>query len=167
VAFRPAQIHAQEHLGPVGGFGAAGTGADRQQGGALVVLPREQQRRAFTGEVGLERRRVAVELGFELGIGSLGQQVDGGKEVVGAAEKPFPQRNLLAQPVGFAEDLLRGPLIVPEARLLGQCVELADAIVFGREVKASPRSLGSARPGRGWRMRPPSSGPGDPGAGSA
>ena len=34
------------------------------------------------------------------------------------------------------------------------------------EVKDAPRSTGSVQPGRGWRTRPPSSGPGDPGAGS-
>jgi hypothetical protein len=62
---------------------------------------------------------------------------------------------------------LCGALIVPEARLLGQLLEIGDASVLGRKVKASPRSRESARPGRGWRRRPPSSGPGDPGAGSA
>jgi hypothetical protein len=167
VAFRPAQVHPQQHLGPVGGLCAARTGADRQEGGALVVLTGEQQRGPFAREGGFESRGITLELGLQLGIGSLGEEVDGSEEVVSAAEQSFPQGDLLAQPVGFAEDLLRGSLIVPEARLLGQYVELADASVFGREVKASPRSLGSARPGRGWRMRPPSSGPGDPGAGSA
>ena len=118
-------------------------------------------------KLGLEGRGVAFELGLELGVGCLVEQVDGGEEVVRPPEEALPQGDLLAQPVSLAKDLLCGALIVPEARLLGQLLELGDASVLGRKVKASPRSRGSARPGRGWRRRPPSSGPADPGAGSA
>jgi hypothetical protein len=167
VALSPAQVHPQEHLSPVGGLGAARTGTDRQQRGTVVVLTGEQQRGPFAGEVRLERRSVPVELGLELGVGCFGQQIDGRQQVVGAPEESFPQRNLLAQAVGLAKDFLSGALIVPEARLLGQRVELTDAFALGRKVKASPRSRGSARQGPGWRRRPPSSGPGDPEGGSA
>jgi hypothetical protein len=167
VALGPAQIHAQEHLGPVGRLGATRAGADREQRRTLVVLAREQQGRPLTREVLLEAGRVAVELGFQLGIGRLGKQVDRRQQVVDATEQPLPQGSLLTQAVSLAKDLLRGALIVPEARFLGQRVKLSDAVAFCREVKASPRSLGSARRGRGWRRRPPSSGPEDPGAGSA
>ena len=167
VPLGPAQVHPQQHLRPVGRLGPAGAGADREQRGTLVVFAGEQQRGPFAAEARLESGGVAFELGLELGVGGLREEVDGGEEVVGSPEEAFPQRDLLAQPVGLAEDLLSGALIVPEARLLGQRVELCDSSVLGRKVKASPRSRGSARPGRGWRRRPPSSGPADPGAGSA
>jgi len=72
----PAQVHAQEHLGPVGRFRAAGTGADRQDGRALVVLAREQQRRSLAGEIDLQGCYVPVELGLELGVGALVEQLE-------------------------------------------------------------------------------------------
>ena len=52
VALGPAQVHAQEHRGPVGGFGAARAGADRQQGTTLVVFAPEQQLAADLQVVG-------------------------------------------------------------------------------------------------------------------
>jgi hypothetical protein len=73
MAFRPAQVHPQEHLGPVGRLGAAGAGADRQERGALVVLPGEEERGALASEIGVEARGVAIELGLELGVRGLGK----------------------------------------------------------------------------------------------
>jgi hypothetical protein len=130
------------------------------------VLAREQQGRALTGEIGVERGGVAVELGLELGVGRLGDELDCGLEVGRAGIERRPRVDLGAQCVSLAEDLLGGALVVPEARVECQGVELCDALAFGVEVKGAPRSTGSVRPGRGWRTRPPSSGPGDPGAGS-
>src|SRR6185503_21042279 len=40
MALGPAQVHPQEHLGPVGRLGATRARADREQGRALVVLAR-------------------------------------------------------------------------------------------------------------------------------
>ena len=133
---------------------------------ALVVLAGEQQGRAFAAEVLLERRRVALELGFELGVGRLVEQLERGLEVVGAGQQVPPRVDLGAQAVGLAEDLLGGALVVPEPGFLGQRLELGDPLRLGVEVKDAPRSTGSVRPGRGWRTCPPSSGPGDPGAGA-
>ncbi len=50
--FGPAQVHPQEHLGPVGGLGAPGAGTDREQGRPIVVLAGEQQRGALAAIVG-------------------------------------------------------------------------------------------------------------------
>ena len=38
-ALRPAQVHAQQHLGPVLGLGAAGAGMDGDDGVFVVVFP--------------------------------------------------------------------------------------------------------------------------------
>ena len=43
VPLGPAQVHAQQHLGEVGGVDATGAGADGHDGLALVVLPRQQR----------------------------------------------------------------------------------------------------------------------------
>jgi hypothetical protein len=166
VALRPAQVHPEQHLGPVGRLGPARPGADREDRRTVVVLTGEQQGRPFTGEVRLERGGIALELGLQVGIGRLVQELDRRLEVGGAGQQVTPGVELGAETVGLAQDLLGVTLIVPEAGFLGQCLELGDALGLGLEVKDAPRSTGSVRPGRGWRSCPPSSGPGDPGAGS-
>jgi hypothetical protein len=149
VALGPAEIHPQQHLGPVGRLGAACACADRQDRRALVMLTGEQERRPLAAEVGLERGRIAVDLGHEIGIVGFGEQLDGGFEILCAGVEPVPCLDLGSKSVGLAKDLLGGPLVVPEARLEGQCVELGDAFLFGLEVKVAPRSTGSALRGRG------------------
>ena len=166
VPLRPAEVHPQEHLGPVGRLGAAGAGADREEGGALVVLTREEQRRPLAREVGLERGGIAFELGLELGVRRLVQELDRGQQVVGAHQEVAPRRHLAAEAVGLAQDLLRGAAVIPEPGFLGQRLDLGDSGFLRLEVKDAPRSTGSVRPGPGWRTLPPSSGPADPGAGS-
>jgi hypothetical protein len=131
------------------------------------VLSGEQQCRSLTPEFRLERRDIPVQLGFELGIGGLVQQLDRDLEVVGARQQAAPGVELGAERIGLAKDLLRSALVIPEAGLERQRVELGDAFGLGVEVKGAPRSTGSVRPGRGRRRCPPSSEPGDPGAGSA
>ena len=49
--FRPAQIHAQQHLRPILGFGAAGAGVDAEDGGAAIMRTAEGQ---------LQTRRLAI-----------------------------------------------------------------------------------------------------------
>ena len=131
------------------------------------MLAGEQEGGPFPAEVGLEGGGVALDLRLELGVGRLIEQLDGGFEVGRARLEFLPQGDLGAEAVGLAEDLLGGSLVVPEARCQGQRVEFGDACLLGVEVKDAPRSPGSVRPGPGWRTRPPSSGPGDPGAAAA
>jgi hypothetical protein len=128
------------------------------------MLAGEQQRGPFAGEVGLQTGRVTIQLRLELRVGGFGEELDGRLEVRGARRQVLPEGDLGAQAVGLAEDLLGDALVVPEAGLLGQFVELGDAGSLRLEVKDAPRSTGSVRPSRGWRTCPPSSGPGDPGA---
>jgi hypothetical protein len=89
--FRPAQVHPQEHLRPVGRLGAAGSRADGQQRRTLVVLAGEQQGGPLAPEIGLEPCRVAVELGGKLRVGGLVEQLDGGEQVVDAVQEALPQ----------------------------------------------------------------------------
>src|SRR4051812_20888237 len=64
----PAEIHPDEHLGPVRRFGAAGAGADRQEGAPLVVFAAEQELRPLAREVGFECPGLAIELRRQLGV---------------------------------------------------------------------------------------------------
>jgi hypothetical protein len=159
VAFGPAEVHPQQHLGPVGGFGASGAGADREQRGALVVLAGEQQLRPLAQEVALEARIAVRQLGLELGVGGLVEQGNEGLELLGAAFELAPALDLGAQDVGPAEDLLGVVPVVPESGRAGQPFELCELRVLGREVKAAPRSTGSARPGLGRTRSPSTSDP--------
>jgi hypothetical protein len=47
------------------------------------MLAGEEQCGAFPAELGLERGRIAFQLGLEIGVGGLVEQLDGGLEVVG------------------------------------------------------------------------------------
>jgi hypothetical protein len=131
VTLGPAEIHPQEHLRPVGGFGAAGARADREKGRPLVVLPGEEQRRPLPPEVCLERRGITLELGLELGVGGFLEQLDRSKQVVGASRQISPGGCFAPNAVGFAEDLLRGSAVVPETRLLGLGLDLCDSGFLG------------------------------------
>jgi hypothetical protein len=121
----------------------------------FVVLAREQQRRPLPREVLLECGGVALELRLKLRIGGFGEQLDRRLEIGRACLEAAPQVDLGSQAIRLAEDLLGAALVVPEAGLEGQRVELRDAIGLRVEVKAAPRSTGSDRPGRGRRTRPP------------
>jgi hypothetical protein len=131
------------------------------------VLAREQEGGPLATEVPLEGGGVPLELGLELGVRCLGEQLDGRLEVRCAGEDVPPQGDLGPEAIGLAEDFLGVALVVPEPGLLGQRVELGDAVLFRLEVKDAPTSTGSVQRGRGWRTRPPSSGPADPGAATA
>jgi hypothetical protein len=149
---RPPEVHPEEHLGPVGRLCPAGPGTDRQDRAAAVVLTAEEQGRPFATEVPIERRRGPLQLCGELRIAGLLDELEGGEEVVDAGLEPAPQLDLGTEAVGLAEDLLGASLVVPEAGLAGQRLELGDPAFFRRKVKDAPRSTGSARPGRGpWR----------------
>jgi hypothetical protein len=150
----PAEVHPEEHLRPVRGLGAAGAGADRQDRGLLVVLAREQELGPLAIEVPPEGLALTIALGDELGVSRFLDQLAEGLEVRRAGEEPGPQLDLGAEGVGFAKDLLRRPLVVPEGGRAGQALELGESLLSGWEVKDAPRSTGSARPGRGRRQRP-------------
>jgi hypothetical protein len=113
----PAEVHPQQHLGPVSCLRSAGAGADREERAPLVVLAREQERRPLAAEVGLEGGCLLIQLNGELGVARLLDELENGEEVVSAGFEAPPQLDLGSEPAGLAEDLLGGPLVVPEAGL--------------------------------------------------
>jgi hypothetical protein len=90
VALRPAEVHPEEHVGPVGRLGTAGPGADREDRAALVVLTREQEGGPLAIEVGLERRRRRIELGGQLGVAGFLDELEIRKQVVDAGLEAPP-----------------------------------------------------------------------------
>jgi len=158
MALGPAEVHPEQHLGPVGGLGATGAGADRQDGRPLIVLAVEEQLRPLAREVAFEDRALLVELGAQLGVIGLLEELGGRLEVGRSGQQAGPQLDLGAKAVGLSEDLLGGALVVPEAGLAGQRLQLGEASLSCRKVKDAPRSTGSAPPGRGRLRRPSVSG---------
>jgi hypothetical protein len=73
---------------------------------------------------------------------------------LGARLEATPQRQLLAQALGFAQDLLGRALIVPEARFADVRIELGQAVFLCLEVKDAPMLPGSVLPDRGFRPAP-------------
>jgi hypothetical protein len=154
MALGPAEVHPEQHLGPVGGLGATGAGADRQDRRSLVVLAVEEELRPLSTEVAFQRRAFPIELGAQLGVVGLLEELGGRLEIPGTGEEAVPEIDLGAEAVGLAKDLLGGALVVPEAGLAGQGLQIGKARLPGRKVKDAPTSTGSAPPGRGRLRRP-------------
>jgi hypothetical protein len=123
----PAEVHAEEHLGPVGRLGAAGTGADRQDRGPGVVGSREQELRPLAVEVTLQGQALAVALGPELGVTGFLDQLAERLQLGRPGEEAAPALDVGPQAVRLAEDRLGGPLVVPESGRAGQALELGEA----------------------------------------
>jgi hypothetical protein len=154
VPLRPAEVHPEEHLRPVGRLGASGAGADREDRGTFVVLAGEEQLGALPIEVPGEGLALAIALGRELLVAGLPDELAERLELGGAALEAAPQLDDGPLGVGLAEDPLGGSLVVPEARDRRQRFELAEVALPGGKVKDAPTSTGSARPGRGRLRRP-------------
>ena len=60
-AFRPAEIHAQQHFGPILRFHAAGAGLDGHDGVQAVVFTGKQRERLQLGDIGVGRGDFALD----------------------------------------------------------------------------------------------------------
>jgi hypothetical protein len=123
----PAQVHPQQHRRPIGRLGAAGAGADRQDGRPGVVLTGEQELGPLARKVPVQVVDAPVDLRLELGIPRFLGELEGRVEVVGAGEQRRPFFDLAAQAVGLAQDVLRGTAVLPERRLGGGRLELGQS----------------------------------------
>jgi hypothetical protein len=131
VALAPAEVHALEHLRPVGGLGAAGAGADGEDRALGVVLAGEQQEGALALELGAQGVGLAGEIGLRAGVRRVREQVEELLEVGGPLLEGPPGVDLVPQALRLADDLLRPTLVVPEAGLDRAGVELRDARFLG------------------------------------
>jgi hypothetical protein len=124
MALGPAQVHPQQHVGPVRRLGAPGTGADRHDRVLGVVVAGEQEERPLALELASERVRLALEVRGRLRVGGVVEEGQELEQVVGPLLEGPPEGDLLAQPLGLAEDLLCRALVVPEAGLAGAAIEV-------------------------------------------
>jgi hypothetical protein len=144
-AFGPAVVHAEKHVGPVVGLGAAGAGLDREDGVVAVELPGEK-RPDFDGvellhhafDLIVELARVGLALG---GVGRF-DQLDHHAHVVDLLLEGDDREHGLFQAVEFADVFLGALVVVPERRRphLGlQGLDFADLLFDVKETSTGGR----------------------------
>ena len=120
----PAQVHAEQHLGPVAGLGAAGARVDRHDRAARVVLARQQAAQLRLVESRAQLADLGLCFGGGLGVarlvGQLEQHVGVGQQRVGLVE----ERDLALGAALVAQQLLGALAVVPELGGLRLLLEL-------------------------------------------
>ena len=118
----PAQVHPQQHLGPVLRVRSAGAGVDRDDGVAAVVLAVEERVLLEPLELAAKRLQLGLDVGRELGLEleQLGGVVVLALQALVAVE-PLGEAGVLGRDGGCAG------LVVPEARRAQLLLELGDA----------------------------------------
>ena len=124
----PAQVHAHEHLGPVSGIHATGTGADVDDRLALVVRPRKHRSDLEGFDVGTQLSAFGIGHLDGVGVALLFREfVHHGEIVEAPAQRVdlFLLRLRLRQCTG---DLLRVVGVVPQRRVGGLGFQLPDPV---------------------------------------
>src|SRR5439155_7632695 len=116
-SLRPAQVHPDEHLGPIGRVGASDPRRYREDGAALVVGPRELRLEAGTGCFRGELDGVAGDVGFHLRI-AVGHRSELA-QIFRARAKTLPPLDTIALSAEAPQDPLRPLPVLPEVRLGG------------------------------------------------
>ncbi len=127
VLLGPADVHPHQHLGPIGGVDATRTGADGDDGLALVVLAGQQGPDLHLFDVGLQRFEFGVGLG-ELVVATLfGRQFVEHRQILEAAAQAFDATQFTLGVGEFTGDALGVALVVPQIGGVGGLVfELLD-----------------------------------------
>jgi hypothetical protein len=143
----PAQVHAQQNVGPVLGFGAAGTGLDVQVSVVRVHFVAEhasefQLGQAFfeTGQLGDDIAHCAFVVFFDGHV----QQV----AAIGQTRVQFVQGiDDLRQRRTLAAQLLGVLRLVPDTRIFKLAIDLGQTLMLLIVVKDTPEWFRSARTG--------------------
>ena len=134
---RPADVHAQQHLGPVLRFGAAGPGMDLEEAVVAVGLAREQALQLaplrFLAGLGKRGFRLAVDLLVGLLVGELGER----EAVLQLLLQPLVGADRRIEPGTLLHHLARPLGIGPEVGVLGLAVQRLQAVTGAVEVKGA------------------------------
>ena len=164
---RPAQVHAQEHLGPVLALGAPGARVDADDGVAGVELPGEQPLllQALEDPADLGRQPLDLFrqlLGHLVAAGLLGGHVEQHLQVVDLRGEVLVVLQPAPQAAVAGAQLLGVVLVVPEVRGAHRLLEGGDVALQRIGVKDSPLPTGASRgrrpaardtrPGRGLAL---------------
>jgi hypothetical protein len=128
VCLAPAEVHAEQHLGPVAGLRAAGPGVHRDDRIAGVMLAREQAVQLGFAEPPLQGadalRRLAQRLGVLLRLGQLEQHLGVGVRTLERVEHV----NLALEAALLAHQALGALPVVPERRVGGLLLEFGHPV---------------------------------------
>jgi hypothetical protein len=148
LALGPPQVHAEQHLRPVLGFGATGTGVDRRDGIVLVVLAGEERRELESFDVDGELVDGPSEIPGHLGVALRREQFVHSPRVAEAAYEIVVAIELGADAGQPRGQLLCSSWVVPERRVGRLPFELGDLRAFAVDVKGTPLRRRCASPGR-------------------
>src|SRR5262249_15445356 len=138
-SFAPAEVHAEQHLGPVLRLEAARTGMDLDDRVPRIVLAAEKSAELECVEVGLQLFELLAQLGDRIGIALLGE-LEEHLHLVEALALPLPPRDRSEHLRGLAADCLRALGVVPEAGGGGLLVQLGRTPLEPGEVKGASRA---------------------------
>src|SRR6185369_13374521 len=144
LAFAVAEIHPQEHLGPVLGLGPAGAGIYGKVAGAAIVRSGEHPLefggnhlffKLFIQFVSFLKSRLVLDLAAEL---------DKHADIFSLTLQAVPARQYLFDHGSFAKDDLRPLIIIPETGCGDAGLYLLDILPFAIYVKETPEAWKSA-----------------------
>ncbi len=138
LALGPAQVHPQEHLGPVLRLGPAGAGMQRGDRVVVVVLAAEQRRELELLHIALELSDGAGELGRHLAIGLILEELVHRSRVLEPADQRVVAFDLGPQAGERRGQLLAAGGVVPERRIRRIALELARLRSLVVDVKGTP-----------------------------
>jgi hypothetical protein len=153
VALRPAQVHAQQHLGPVLGLGAAGAGLNVQEGVGAIHVAREHAAELELADAPLE----AIQVGGH-GIQGVGIALLGGHlQQIGSVAQPGVQLldgdHDLLQRHALATERLGTLGVGPDVRVFELPQDLGQPLLLAGVVKdtpsGTPRAPGDRRSAHG------------------
>ena len=129
VSLRPAGIHTVEHLVPVLGLGAAGSGVEIEDSVVLIVLAGEQRSQRQSIHLVGERGKLRLDVGDHAFVVFLGSHIEHYLDVLGGLCELAVLFKSRLEGTGLLEDLLRVFEIVPEAGLGGLVMQLFNALL--------------------------------------
>ncbi len=135
VALAVAGVHAQQHLGPVGGVHPAGLRADGDQRLAHVELAGQERADLELGHSPLEVAELLLRLSQGVRVALALGQLDEDRQVVEALAQGRDLAQLALDEGQPGRHLLCGRRVVPEVRRRGLRLELDDLRAHRREVQ--------------------------------
>jgi len=131
----PAEVHAQEHIGPILGLGTAGAGMDGYNGIAGVILPPEHALEFCGLNLLLDPRHFGRNFAQGLFIIFLPGQLEVSFGVFYFRPQVFPKAQIRLKGSPFLEQSLGTFVIVPEIRFEDFLLDLLKPGSFGFQVK--------------------------------
>ena len=145
----PAGVHAQQHLRPVLGFGAARTGVDLQDGVLVVLLAGEQHDQFRLVQQGIQAV-LLFRQGFQgLVLAAFHSQFQPFVHVVMAGLEGIEAGDLILQLALFAQQGGQGLGIVPGIGAGKFRFDGGKTLFAGRDVKDAPKGCRNAGRGAG------------------